>query len=84
MRATKEKNIEYTAVMFPLNPEFFDTFGILVFLYITAMAVWGLNSKKRLPQWAFTLLLLIGLSGLFVDGFIVYVYFVSPIAEAVL
>lgn len=70
--------------MFPTNPEFFDTFGVLVFLYITAFAVWGLNAKKRLPQWPYVILLLIGLSGLLVDGFIVYVYFVSPIAEAVL
>lgn len=69
--------------MFPLNPEFFDTFGILVFLYITTISVWGLNSKKCLPQWSYTALLLIGLSGLLVDGFIVYVYFLSPIAEAV-
>lgn len=64
--------------MFPPNPEFFDTFGLIVFLYITAISVWGLNSKQCLPQWSYTVLLLIGLSGLLVDGFIVYVYFLEP------
>lgn len=65
--------------MEPIQPQFFDTFGVLVFFYITSVALWGFNSKKCLPKWAYVVLLLIGLSGILVDGFITFVYFVEPI-----
>lgn len=61
-----------------VNPEFFDTFGIVVFLFITSLSLWSLNKKQCPPEWALFVLLLIGLSGLLVDGFIVYVYLLEP------
>ena len=72
----------YTTQMFTFTPEFFDQFGFFVFLYITVISVWGLNAKQCLPQWSYMVLLLIGLSGILVDGFIVYIYFLSPFVEA--
>jgi len=71
----------YSGGMPFFTPQFFDTFGVLVFLYLTVLALWGINSKKCLPEWSYVVLLLIGLSGLLVDGTITYVYFLEPLLQ---
>jgi len=57
---------------FLTKPQFWDYFGLPVFLYITTLAIY-LLWKKELPKnkkyiWA---LLIIGILGLIVDGTIV-------------
>jgi len=55
-----------------IRPEFFDIFGIGVFSFITILTIWALRTKKPAPKWALVILLIIGICGLIVDGFIVY------------
>ncbi|MDO8557367.1 MAG: hypothetical protein Q7R98_02790 [Candidatus Jorgensenbacteria bacterium] len=55
-----------------IRPEFFDLFGIAVFLFITIESVRAIKTKKRIPRWVFVLLLVIGILGLLIDGTIVY------------
>lgn len=59
-----------------IRPEFFDTFGIAVFAFITTLSIWSLRTNKRVPHSALIVLLLIGISGLIVDGFIVYITYI--------
>ena len=58
-----------------LRPEFFDIFGTVVFLFITVSALWALLNGRRLPRWALMALFLIGIAGLFVDSYIVYIFY---------
>ena len=55
-----------------LRPEFFDIFGIGVFSFLTFLS-WRMRMTQILPpRWSIILLLIIGISGLIVDGCIVY------------
>lgn len=53
------------------NPEFFDIFGVLAFIFITIYAIEALKTKKSLPKWANISLLIIGIIGLIIDFLIV-------------
>ncbi len=58
----------------PLQPQFFDIFGLMSFVYIAFIAFWGLHGR-RFKKWELAILLAIGLGGLLVDGLIVYSYY---------
>ena len=51
-----------------LRPEFFDIFGVLAFVYIIFFSN-RLLSGKKLPRGFVAVLLLIGLTGFFIDLF---------------
>lgn len=55
-----------------LRPEFFDIFGLAVFSFIIILSLWGLITKKKLPEWSLITLLIIGILGIFIDGAIVF------------
>jgi len=59
-----------------IKPEFFDLFGIVVFLFIFCISMWGLKTNKKIPKWVLTVLLIIGILGLIVDGTIVFITYV--------
>lgn len=54
-----------------MRPEFFDIFGLIVFTFLFIVGILMLKSKKKLPDWVGFIILLIGISGLIVDGAIV-------------
>jgi len=56
------------------QPQFFDIFGFFGFIFIIVLALIALN-RKPLPRWMIIILLIIGLSGLIVDGLVVYSYY---------
>ena len=62
---------------FLTKPETYDIFGLLTFAFITALSIWSLKTKMPLPLWANIILLIIGILGLIVDGFIVFKKFLS-------
>jgi multidrug transporter EmrE-like cation transporter len=62
--------------MLPLPPQFFDIFGFCGFVYITAVA-WLALRGISLPKWIFIILLLVGIIGLMVDGFVVYEFYLK-------
>lgn len=53
-----------------VNAEFFDIFGFLGFIYIIIISIWILRNKK-VPRWTAIILLIIGILGLTIDGFII-------------
>lgn len=55
-----------------IKPEFFDIFGIFVFMFFIAISLWGLFSRKSFPRWILVIILIIGIIGLMVDTFWVY------------
>jgi peptidoglycan/LPS O-acetylase OafA/YrhL len=57
-------------------PEFFDIFGLFVFVFLFIIGFWTLKSKKRLPEWAGFIILLIAILGLIVDSSIVIKTFI--------
>ncbi len=59
--------------MLEIQPQFFDIFGIATFTFIVVVTLWSLRSNKPLPKWILTILLVIGILGLLVDGVIVYI-----------
>ena len=52
------------------KPEFFDIFGLFVFVFLFVVGVLMLT-KKKLPNWTGFVILLIAILGLIVDGSIV-------------
>ncbi len=52
--------------------EFFDIFGIITFLYVTAFSSWLLFVQNFSPRWPVVILFLIGIIGFIVDAVIVY------------
>jgi len=56
--------------MFP--PEFFDIFGIGIFIFIIVLSIWGLKTRKQFPRWILIILLIIGIIGFLIDSIIVY------------
>ena len=59
------------------QPEFFDIFGLAVFSFIIYVAVWGLKTRRSFPRWILILLAGIGIAGLFVDGVIVFTFYLK-------
>jgi hypothetical protein len=57
-----------------MNPEFFDIFGLISFTFIIWFSI-KMLCKKKPEKWAIIILLIIGILGLIVDGFIVYGYY---------
>ena len=57
--------------MFSLEPQFFDIFGFIGFIYVIVVSLLALREKFA-PKWMFVVLLFVGLIGLLVDGFVVY------------
>jgi len=55
-----------------LGAAFFDIFGIFVFVFIVATALFALKHKRRLPDWILLTYITIGLFGFFIDLFNVY------------
>lgn len=55
----------------PEDPVFFDFFGIGIFFFLFCVGAWILKTKNKTPDWIGFLILLIGILGLIVDGFIV-------------
>ena len=49
------------------RPAFFDTFGIIIFIFIIWVGYTNLNSSQPLGQTVSTLLLIIGIAGLVID-----------------
>ena len=56
-------------------PQFFDILGVFVFLFISCLTGWALMTGKQIPNWAVWVLFMIGGPGLFVDGVIVYTFY---------
>ena len=54
------------------RPEFFDIIGIGVFSFITVVSLRTVLFSRSFPEWAVYGLLVIGILGLLVDGYIVY------------
>jgi len=54
-----------------MNPEFFDIFGLVVFIFLLGVGFWILKYRKKFPRWIAFIIVLIGLLGLVVDGYIV-------------
>lgn len=52
------------------RPEFFDIFGLVVFVYLFVVGVLMVK-KRKLPDWVGFVILLIAILGLIVDGSIV-------------
>jgi len=62
-----------------LQPEFFDIFGLIAFLFIVAFSFWALKVKKprkRIPRYIFIALFIIGILGVLVDSIIVFINYV--------
>ena len=55
-----------------IRPEFFDIFGIGVFLFIIFISAGSLKTSLPIPKWALIILLVIGILGFLVDTIIVY------------
>jgi hypothetical protein len=53
-----------------MKPEFFDIFGIPVFIFILYTGV-TLTRNLPLPSWTPMVLIIIGILGLIIDSFIV-------------
>lgn len=58
-----------------IPPQFFDIFGALGFIYVTAFALWVFFRRESPPRWAVIVLFCIGILGLFVDSTIVYQFY---------
>lgn len=50
------------------GPEFFDLFGLILFLGLIYLGLFELTSKKPIPDWAAFSLIVVGLLGIIVDG----------------
>ena len=53
---------------YKFGAEFFDIFGIIIFSGCILLGVYGLYLKKKIPDWVYFILIIIGLQGLIVDG----------------
>lgn len=60
--------------MFFPEPQFFDIFGLIGFIYITFLSL-VLLRRIYVKKWMLIVLLLIGITGLLIDGSVVYVYY---------
>lgn len=53
-------------------PEFFDKFGVGIFVFLTGLGYWMLSTKKEVSDNVAFLVLLIAIAGLIVDFSIVF------------
>ncbi len=53
-----------------IKAEFFDIFGVFVWIFFISISTRTLMGNK-FPHWAVVLLLIIGILGLLLDGYIV-------------
>lgn len=51
--------------------EFFDIFGLLVWVFFLIFGAWMLLTKEETPDWLAWVVVIIGLLGLITDGWIV-------------
>jgi hypothetical protein len=71
--------------MFLLQPQFFDIFGAIAFIYIIFFSIRGLFGKqilwgifgKKIPNWALITLLSIGIMGLIIDSLVIYTFYLK-------
>ncbi|MBU2053176.1 MAG: hypothetical protein ABIJ14_02745 [Nanoarchaeota archaeon] len=56
-------------------PEFFDIFGLIVFIFLFIIGILMIHGKK-LPDWTGFVILLIAILGLIVDGSIIIKKFI--------
>lgn len=59
------------------RPEFYDIFGFFIFVFIIAACAWSLTTGNELSETLTSILLVIGIAGLIVDGSMVYSKFLS-------
>lgn len=52
------------------KPEFFDIFGLFVFVFLFVVGIF-IVKKRKLPDWVGFAILLIAILGFMVDGYIV-------------
>ena len=69
--------ISFGLIKFQIRAEFFDIFGLTVFGFFLSSGIWMLATKKETPDWVAILIIIIGLLGLFVDGYLVIRVFSS-------
>ncbi|MEK6757858.1 MAG: hypothetical protein AABX88_01900 [Nanoarchaeota archaeon] len=55
-----------------LRPEFWDLFGLPIFILITGLSFWMLKYKRVPPKWVILGVMTIGILGAIVDGFMIY------------
>lgn len=58
------------------EPQFFDIFGFCGFIFLILFAVYALIGKK-IPKIIYWLIFLISLIGVFVDGLIIYTFYLK-------
>ena len=56
--------------------EFFDIFGILVWIFFLGLGAWMLLTHAETPDWAAWIVFIIGVLGLITDGYIVIKTFI--------
>lgn len=57
-------------IKFP-RAEFFDLFGVPVFITITLLSGWAITTGNPIPHWGLLFLFFVGLAGICIDGTIV-------------
>jgi hypothetical protein len=60
-----------------LKAEHFDWLGVLCFPFIFAYGVYVLKTGTLPPSFVTNLLVIIGIGGFFIDGTIIYKYFLK-------
>lgn len=55
-----------------IRPEFFDIFGVFVWIFFIAISGRALYIGEAIPHWAVAVLLIISILGFLIDGVIVY------------
>lgn len=55
-----------------IRPEFFDIFGVFVWIFFIGISSYALRTGEPVSRWALILSLSIGILGLIIDGSIVY------------
>ena len=53
------------------RPEFFDIFGVPVFVTITLLSGWAMTTGAPIARWGLIFLFFVGLFGVLIDGTIV-------------
>ena len=53
------------------KPEFYDTFGLVIFTLLIVVGIWMRLAKNKLPNWVAYLIITRGGVGLLIDGTIV-------------
>jgi hypothetical protein len=53
---------------YKFGAEFFDIFGLFIFSGLIFLGVYGLYSKKKIPNWVYFVLIVLGIFGILIDG----------------